>query len=611
MNKKREKIESKTITMSGIFLEFCEKIETKKKLAKIFLLAAFFLHFHICAYGSSNEVIHDTDTVKDEIKITFTMDDYEQKINKQIEDKQTQVSQATGGEKTVLKLQIEQLEQRIKAKDYHYAEFSGSLRENIEQLEKAQDVLPSTLFDGVVASLKAGEVETADNLLADFIQSESLEKNKAPKTVLAEAYYQRCRIAIDFNAKDGARDLCDKAVELDSSNWNYHQALGKIALAEENFAVGKKHLELAYAAQMQIYGENDLRVARTGIVLGYACMSLGQYDNALEMYEKALKLIRSENEEDPEIAVLLKLKGAVWKARGNYEKAIAFWEEALRLDIKSFGPDHPRVAAHQTNLGIAWSALAQYRKALDYYELALETELSVFGRFNTRVAITSNAIGTTLQTLGRHKEAIKYFEIALNTMLSIEGESSLASIVYRQNLGISKMYMKQYDAALKEYQQALTNIRGSSAQENLQVASVYLNMGVVLSKMNKLNDAISYYNQALEIHDTQKTDRDYESIALIINNIGVIRLKQKMYVEAKDNFEKALLSNVNVFGNDHPEPARNRLNLGLAYFFLGNRAKAKSLIETTLRCYEKYYGINHPETIKAKKALLYVQSEKN
>ena len=69
------------------------------------------------------------------------------------------------------------------------------------------------------------------------------------------------------------------------------------------------------------------------------------------------------------------LVGTTWgwpgKQKGEYDKAIEYYEKALKSGIKTFGEDHPQVAIYRNNLGLAWQAKGEYDKAIEYYEKAL------------------------------------------------------------------------------------------------------------------------------------------------------------------------------------------------------------------------------------------------
>ena len=73
---------------------------------------------------------------------------------------------------------------------------------------------------------------------------------------------------------------------------------------------------------------------------------------------------------------------SVWRGhgKGDYDKAIEYYEQALASDLKTFGPDHPNVATDRNNLGVAWDSKGDYDKAIEYYEQALASDLKTFGR---------------------------------------------------------------------------------------------------------------------------------------------------------------------------------------------------------------------------------------
>ena len=67
-------------------------------------------------------------------------------------------------------------------------------------------------------------------------------------------------------------------------------------------------------------------------------------------------------------------------SKGDYDKAIEYYEQALASDLKTFGPDHPKCGdIDRNNLGLAWDSKGDYDKAIEYYEQAFEIHNNVFG----------------------------------------------------------------------------------------------------------------------------------------------------------------------------------------------------------------------------------------
>ncbi len=120
---------------------------------------------------------------------------------------------------------------------------------------------------------------------------------------------------------------------------------------------------------LTLYPENTTALNYLGVVWN----AKGQYDKAIEYYEKALTSdINTYGEEHPNVAIEWNNLGETWRAKGQYDKAIEYYEKALKSDINSFGEEHPSVARDWNNLGGAWHSKDQYDKAIEYYEKALK-----------------------------------------------------------------------------------------------------------------------------------------------------------------------------------------------------------------------------------------------
>ncbi|MCP4747022.1 MAG: tetratricopeptide repeat protein, partial [Desulfobacteraceae bacterium] len=63
--------------------------------------------------------------------------------------------------------------------------------------------------------------------------------------------------------------------------------------------------------------------------------------------------------------------GSAWRSLGEYKKAIDYFTQALAIDKKAYGDQHPAVARDLNNLGLAWYSLGEYKKAIDYFTQAL------------------------------------------------------------------------------------------------------------------------------------------------------------------------------------------------------------------------------------------------
>ena len=139
-----------------------------------------------------------------------------------------------------------------------------------------------------------------------------------------------------------AKEKLDQG-DLDSAEKLYYESLEKNlkALAEKQKAAASDAYNLAAIKELKL-----------------------QYPEALSYYKKAVSL-SSDN------ALYLNDYGTMLLKLADYKQAINQFEQALAIDRKTYGNEHPNVAIRLNNLGAAWKALGEYQKAIEFYEQAL------------------------------------------------------------------------------------------------------------------------------------------------------------------------------------------------------------------------------------------------
>ncbi len=82
-------------------------------------------------------------------------------------------------------------------------------------------------------------------------------------------------------------------------------------------------------------------------------MAKDQYDKAMGYFEKALKSnLKTLGEDHPKVANSWNSLGSTWYAKGEYDKAIEYFEKALSVFRARLGNDHPHTKSVETNLSL-------------------------------------------------------------------------------------------------------------------------------------------------------------------------------------------------------------------------------------------------------------------
>ena len=98
----------------------------------------------------------------------------------------------------------------------------------------------------------------------------------------------------------------------------------------------------------------------------------GLYDDATRIYLRQITLAEALYGASHETtATSYNNIGLVYKAQGDYAKALEYYGKALSIKESVLGEDHPSTATSYNNIGLVYKAQGEYAKALEYLEKAL------------------------------------------------------------------------------------------------------------------------------------------------------------------------------------------------------------------------------------------------
>ena len=321
---------------------------------------------------------------------------------------------------------------------------------------------------------------------------------------------------------------------------------------------------------------------------------LADYDKALTFYQKALKLSLAQNGELNELTASSYYHlGYVSKETADYDQAKEYYEKSKNIYF-ILDEHHPNLSSSYNNLGVLYDELEEYDEAIDYLNKALEMCKLVYGEKHFEVAETYNNLGVVYRELDSFDLALENYGKALEILKDIYNEQHSEAIANYVNTGAVYNAMGQREKALACYDKALAIQKSIYGEDHPNNASIFNNMGSVYEDLEDYPKALVYYNKARstwasfygEIHPV---------IAYSYNNIGTTYYFNGEFDSAFFYINKALSVFRTIYGENSSKVASLYSNIGVLYYKINEYDKALEYHNKALLIRESTLGENHSD----------------
>ncbi|MRX27395.1 tetratricopeptide repeat protein [Kangiella sp. HZ709] len=274
--------------------------------------------------------------------------------------------------------------------------------------------------------------------------------------------------------------------------------------------------------------------------------SVGQYDKALDAYEK----YSIKNSSNP---IAYKNLGDLYKKTGNYDSVISNYQSALGLE--------PNNQAVLSNLADAYSRIGRFRDAEATFKKAIQNS-------NTSASIVNNKIrlsqfywdyGVRESSTKYLQEAFKEFAETQSVDTSLQREALFA---WQYHLaGQTELAQTTIDKAVK---------LGVDSGEDILFINTQIAQGMLLNYLGKPEESLIVYDELLKIGGA------YSSA-----NIAIINHFKGRSLYFNQQYEEALIALEPILERS-PDRTDFLLWTAMNYLALGNLEKSESLYKRLL-----------------------------
>ena len=289
-----------------------------------------------------------------------------------------------------------------------------------------------------------------------------------------------------------------ESIERKPHNINYRRA--EAQEAQLNYAEALR-LYLQAAADY----EEDLDSLNRVVALnqaGILCNKLGHYDMAIKCFTEAQAVYKADpntKQEILEFAGMYTNLAVVFRAKGDNEQALIWYNKALKIVEERLGNDNIKAATIYCNMGVAYEKQHNYQEALDCHLKAMAIFERKPGTDDVKLAAIYNNIAVAYEKQEKYEEALEYHFKALVIKEKKLGKTDPDTAMTYNNLGVVYSRQGKHDLALEHYFKALRIREKILGSHHPSMAETYGNIASVYADQKKYNEAIEKYLLALRI----------------------------------------------------------------------------------------------------------------
>ena len=313
----------------------------------------------------------------------------------------------------------------------------------------------------------------------------------------------------------------------------------------------------------------------------------GLYDLALTLLEETLATVPSEQDR----GATLNNIGQIFKARGDYDKALEYSERVLAI-CREIG-DKAGEGTTLNNLSQIFTARGDYATALTYLEQSLAIQREIGDKHGESVTI--NNLAQIFKARGDYDKALEYSERDLAICREIGDKAGEGTTL--NNIGNIYRAWGDYATALTYLEQSLAIHRevGNRAME-----------GTTLNNLSQIYDARGDYATALTYLEQSLTIRreigDKAGEGTTLNNLGRIYRARGDNATALQYYEQSLAIRREI--GDKAGEGVTCWNIGRIYEDQGDLTKAETYIRRSVEIAE---ATGHPNLEKRRSELQYIR----
>ena len=398
---------------------------------------------------------------------------------------------------------------------------SMSIRSMYVELDNGNDELIFNLLDISDSLRKSNSNEAKGHVL---IAIKYIHKSDIlNRQLLAKSYHILGKILIDSKDYNEGIDTLKRCIEIEKEVYGNNQLI----LAKTYNYIGVGYIGLHELRNAHFFLEKSIRIlTENGVIdmnlydahsnMGIIFAQLRQFDNALEYFDIAYEILESIDSIDAELeAGFYNNYGLITSKFDKLLESNYYYGKADSIYVKLYGKSYYKLARININRGLNSYLYFDFEKAELYYKRALNIYSVQDNAINNGVEICYYNLSSVYYSTGQTLKAIEYckkgLELNPDSFLRIKCYKNLAKLYYRNGDTIKADFY---------FKKSLSLLEKSSEIENpykIQLLSAYASF---LYSKEEYDEALNYYQDTYKLL-CKSPDYAHEVTASVLSRIGL------------------------------------------------------------------------------------------
>src|SRR5436309_2637651 len=203
------------------------------------------------------------------------------------------------------------------------------------------------------------------------------------------------------------------------------EKLGQLLDQSGDRVAAKPYLLKAHALLEKVDPPDQHAIYRSARRLAFSCDNLGQSEEAIRYYEKAISAgTQLEDLPHSDLGTMLNNVALIFRKSGRQKAAEPYYLHALQIYEKQLGPEHADVASVLNNLGVFYTNERRFTEAEKTHLRALAIREKASPRTHSDIAQSKCNLAVVYHSRGDYAKASELYRASLKIWEEAAGKPS-------------------------------------------------------------------------------------------------------------------------------------------------------------------------------------------